>query len=181
MIFFQCQSILVQKTKTDHMTSLSEWWEQWTTCLQVDFSFSRYRKLKKINTRTCRFYEIKRWWFPSVLWNYIICIVLLQVIWWRVRPGKLVLNLVKSVNHITSASESVWKRVKTFVGVKMVFTEVISKLSWQQNFAVIRRNLITKFRGLIGTQGKVHFWITLLIYSSLSQQIWQIDKYKKEQ
>ena len=96
MTFFQCQSTPVQKTKTYDMTSMSEWWEQWTTCLQLDFSFSRYRKLKKKKTtRTWRFYEIKKWWFPSVVWNYIVCIVSLQVIWWEVRTGKLVLNLFK--------------------------------------------------------------------------------------
>ena len=69
---------------------------------------------------------------------------------------------IKSVNHVTNEREclgdSAWKRVKTFVGVKMTFTKVISKLLRRQNFAVVRKNLDStttafaecrrKFRGL---------------------------------
>ena len=69
----------------------------------------------------------------------------------------------KVVNHIRSELEclqdSAWMRVKTLFGVAMVFTEVTSKLSQQQNFAVIRKNFDgtskafatyhRKFRGLL--------------------------------
>ena len=70
---------------------------------------------------------------------------------------------IASVNHITSEREclqdSAWKKVKTFVGVTMTFTKVISELSQRQSFAVIRKNLGStttvfakchhKFRGLL--------------------------------
>ena len=69
----------------------------------------------------------------------------------------------KAVNHIKSELEclwdSAWMTVKTLFGVAIVFTEVISKLSQQQNFAVIRKNFDStskafatyhrKFRGLL--------------------------------
>ena len=69
---------------------------------------------------------------------------------------------ITSVNHVTSEGEclrdSARKRVKTFVGVTMTFTKVMSKLSRRQNFAVVRKNLDDtttafaecrrKFRGL---------------------------------
>ena len=41
-------------------------------------------------------YEIKKWWFPSVIYNYYVRLVLIQKIWWGVRPGKLMLDLFKS-------------------------------------------------------------------------------------
>ena len=42
----------------------------------------------------------------------------------------------KAVNHITNERGI---KVKTFVDVTLVFTKVISKLSWSQNFVVIRK------------------------------------------
>ena len=36
-----CWSILIWEIKNGCMTSLSEWWEQWSTYLKVDFSFLR--------------------------------------------------------------------------------------------------------------------------------------------
>ena len=69
---------------------------------------------------------------------------------------------IASVNQVTTEQEclqdSAQKRVKTFVGITVVFAKVISKLSQWQNFAVIRKSLegtttvfaecCHKFRGL---------------------------------
>ena len=69
---------------------------------------------------------------------------------------------ITNVYQVTSEREclrdSARKRIKTFVGVTMTFTKVISKLSRRQNFAVVRKNLDDttmafaecrpKFRGL---------------------------------
>ena len=108
--------------------------------------------------------------FKTIMWG------LQHYNWFGEESGLVNLNWIfsKAVNHITSKLEclrdSASKRLKTFVGLTMVFTKVIYKLSQWENFAFLRKTLTALQQNLLNGIANSGVWqiicIQLLWYFS---------------